>query len=207
MKKYLVLILSFFSFSLQVSAISNYVVPSTETVDKDTVTLSKCVDGDTARFILNGEEIKVRFLAIDTPESTNEIELYGKDAAEFTCDRLTNAEVIELEYDKNSDRIDKYDRYLAWIIVDGKNLQLELVKQGYAEVKYIYGDYKYLDEIEKAQKEAQKDKLNIWADYQNQDYYTYIYIGIGVVLIIICIVTKNRKVAKKIFNKIKREIK
>ena len=42
--------------------------------EKETVTLNKCVDGDTAWFNLNEEKIKARFLAIDTPESTNKIE-------------------------------------------------------------------------------------------------------------------------------------
>lgn len=40
-------------------------------LSKKEVKLSKCVDGDTARFILNKEEIKARFLAIDTPESVH----------------------------------------------------------------------------------------------------------------------------------------
>ena len=33
------------------------------------VTLVKCVDGDTAYFNINGKEKKVRFLAVDTPET------------------------------------------------------------------------------------------------------------------------------------------
>ena len=70
---------------------------------REIVTLSKCVDGDTAWFYLNEEEIKTRFLAIDTPESTNKIEEYGKEASNFTCDKLTSAKKIEIEYDINSD--------------------------------------------------------------------------------------------------------
>ena len=48
------------------------------------VTLDKCVDGDTAWFNVDGKKTKVRFLYIDTPESTNEIEPYGKEASEYT---------------------------------------------------------------------------------------------------------------------------
>ena len=42
------------------------------------VTLDKCVDGDTAWFYLDNEEIKARFLAIDTPESTTKKEAFIK---------------------------------------------------------------------------------------------------------------------------------
>ena len=72
---------------------------------KEIVTLNKCVDGDTAWFNINGEKIKARFLAIDTPESTNKIEPYGKEASEFTCNLLKNAKKIEIEYDENSDKL------------------------------------------------------------------------------------------------------
>jgi len=76
--------------------------------ERQIVTLNKCVDGDTAWFNLNNETIKTRFLAIDTPESTNKIEEYGKEASSYTCNLLTNASVIEIEYDENSDKTDKY---------------------------------------------------------------------------------------------------
>ena len=48
------------------------------------VKLSKCVDGDTAKFIYNDEVITARFLAIDTPESVHPTigeEPYGKEAS------------------------------------------------------------------------------------------------------------------------------
>ena len=65
---------------------------------------SKCVDGDTAYFLVNENEIKVRFLAIDTPESvsTNVSEQpFGKEASDYTCNKISNANEIILEYEKN----------------------------------------------------------------------------------------------------------
>ena len=115
--------------------------------EKEKVTLIKCVDGDTAIFDINGNKTKIRFLGIDTPESVKEenvIEPYGKEASEFTCDKLTKAKEIILEYDSNSDKQDKYGRTLAWVFVDNVLLEEELVKIGYARVKYIYGDYAYI---------------------------------------------------------------
>ena len=130
------------------------------------VTFSKCVDGDTAKFIYKDEEITARFLAIDTPESVHPTigeEMYGKEASEFTCNKLKKAEEIILEFDNNSDKTDKYDRYLVWVFVDGKLLQKQLIQKGYAEVAYLYDDYKYTNELEKAQETAKKKEIGIWS--------------------------------------------
>lgn len=131
----------------------------------DTVTLSKCVDGDTARFLKGANEIKVRFLSINTPESvhpTKEAEELGKESSNYTCELLTNAKKIQLEYDPNSDTTDKYGRVLAWVFVDGKLLQEILVQEGYAEVSYVYDDYLYVDELKETQEQAKIDKKGVW---------------------------------------------
>lgn len=109
------------------------------------VGLDKCVDGDTAWFNIDGERTKVRFLYVDTPESTNTTEPYGKEASEFTCNLLTNAELLTLEYDGNT--TDKYGRTLAWVWVNDLLVQEELAKNGYVEKVYDYGSYKYEERI------------------------------------------------------------
>ena len=118
--------------------------------EKKEVKFSSCIDGDTARFIMDKKEIKVRFLAIDTPETNHPKkgeEPYGREAKEYTCDKITNAQKIELEFDDGSDEKDKYNRYLAWVYTDGTLLQSELVEKGFAKVAYIYGNYEYTDEL------------------------------------------------------------
>ena len=91
MKKIMFIFICFFALILGVNA-----------SEKQAVTLNKCVDGDTAWFNLNNSNIKVRFLGIDTPESTNQIEEYGKEASNYTCDLLKSAKEIQIEYDDNS---------------------------------------------------------------------------------------------------------
>lgn len=131
---------------------------------REEVAFSKCTDGDTAHFKINGKDTTVRFLAINAPEYTKTKEPYGKEASAYVCDALQSAETIELEYDDGSDKLDKYGRTLAWVYTDDVLLQKELVKQGLAEVKYIYGDYAYTDELKSLEKEAKKEKLNMWSD-------------------------------------------
>ena len=134
------------------------------------VKFDKCVDGDTFWLVINNKREKVRILGVDTPESTNYIEDYGVDASGYTCSMLENANNIYLEYDINSDRYDKYNRLLAWVFVDNNNLNELLLSKGYAEVKYIYGDYKYISDLCLAQKRAYNNNLGIWSisyNYEN----------------------------------------
>lgn len=141
-------------------------------LSKKEVKFSKCVDGDTARVILNKEEIKVRFLAIDTPESvhpTKGEEPFGKETSEYTCEKLKNAKTILIEYDPESDKTDKYDRHLVWIYVDDILLQKDLIEKGYAKVAYLYGDYLYTDELKEVEEVAKKSGVGIWSDSTNQE--------------------------------------
>lgn len=175
--------------------------------EKTEVTLLKCVDGDTAWFKMEKEEIKVRFLAIDTPESTNKKEPFGKEASEFTCEKLKEAKKITLEWDENSEEKDKYDRYLAWIFVDDVLLQNLLVEEGYAEVAYLYGEYKYTSLLKESEILAKKEGKNIWSQ-KEQINYTLLFLGIFVLLILCIISTKYRKkVTKEIEKYAKKEIK
>lgn len=191
MKKLLLTLTLFFLFSGKVYANT-----------KVNAELAKCVDGDTAYFTVNKEEIKTRFLAINTPESTTKKEPFGKEASEYTCNKLTNAKKIVLEYDDNSDKTDKYNRDLVWVWVDDELLQEDLLSVGLAEIKYVYGKYKYVDHLKEVEKVAKKNKLNIWSDYKEEDNTLYIVVG-TFILIIMAFTPKGRKKLKK---EIKKEL-
>lgn len=140
---------------------------------KETVKFSKCVDGDTFKIKIDDKVRMVRMIAIDTPESVKNntpVEYYGKESSEYTCKRLTNAKKIQLEYDDNSDREDKYDRIIAWVFVDGVLLQEELVKKGYAKVAYLYDDYKYTTKLQEAQELASAKEIGIWDSKAKKAY-------------------------------------
>lgn len=144
-----------------------------EETEKVMVKFNEGVDGDTVKFEMNGEIIKVRFLAVDTPESvhpTKEVQAYGVEASNFTKEKLKNAKTIELEFDNNSDKTDKYGRYLAWIWVDGELLQDLLVKEGLAKVAYLYADYKYTSLLQESEKVAKEAKIGIWQDEVLDEY-------------------------------------
>ena len=140
---------------------------------KEKVKFSDCVDGDTIKVLLDGKEYTARLLAVDTPESVHpkkEVEYYGKEASEYTCNKIKNAKKLEIEYDDNSDKMDKYDRLLVWVFVDGELLQKDLIENGYAKVAYLYDDYKYTSELEKKQELTSAKNIGIWNEGAKNKY-------------------------------------
>ena len=141
-----------------------------ESSNKIEVELVGTVDGDTAKFKMNGEQITVRFLGINTKETVDpEIgeEAWGKEASNFTKEKLENATKIELEFDSAADEKDKYNRYLAWIWVDDKLLQNSLVESGLAENYMLKNNYKYAGILQESEENAKNNKLGIWSDETN----------------------------------------
>ena len=134
--------------------------------EKVEVKFNKCVDGDTLKVTIDGEVKTVRFLAIDTPESVHpqkEVEAFGKEASDYTCNLVSKAKKLYLEYDKNSDKEDKYGRLLAFVYADDKMVQKELIKSGLARVAYLYADYTYTSELQKLEEEAEQKKIGVWS--------------------------------------------
>ncbi len=177
--------------------------------EKFEVEFSDCVDGDTAKFYIDGEEVTARFLAVDTPETkhpTKGEEPYGKEASNYTCNALKEANKIELQYDMESDEKDKYDRILVWVFVDGELLQDNLIKEGLAEVAYLYGDYQYTSLLEADQEIAKNNQVGKWSGEDPIDYETIIIVSVSfLAIMILCIVSV--KYRKKTINKVKRKAK
>lgn len=184
---------------------------------KEKVEFSSCTDGDTFKIIYNNEIKTVRLLAVDTPESVHpkkEVEYYGKEASDYTCNVLKKANKIELEFDENSDKLDKYDRLLAWVFIDDKLLQESLIEGGYAKVAYLYGDYKYTTKLQELQEIASNKNIGVWDEEakenfnpnQNKDKITTIEIIILFVILIIIMLFGTKKQKKKILKKVKKAL-
>lgn len=185
---------------------------------KEKVEFSSCTDGDTFKIIYNNEVKTVRLFAVDTPESVHpkkEVEYYGKEASDYTCNVLKKANKIELEFDENSDKLDKYDRLLAWVFIDDKLLQESLIEGGYAKVAYLYGNYKYTTKLQELQEIASNKNIGVWDEEakenfnsnQNEDKITTIEIIILFVILIIIMLFGTKKQKKKILKKVKKAFK
>jgi len=126
----------------------------------------RAVDGDTVLVVHHGKEEKVRLLCIDTPESVHPDKKQnipmGKVASEFTSTRLSG-KYVDLEF--GPELRDRHGRLLAYVLVDGKNFNLEVVRQGLSPYYTKYGlSQKYDQDFREAEKFARRNKLNIWGD-------------------------------------------
>ena len=134
--------------------------------DRKEVQYIESIDGDTAKFKIDGKQITVRFLGIDTPETvhpTKGEEEYGKEASNYTKEKLQNANKIELEYEQTVLK-DKYERDLAWIWVDDELLQEKLISSGLAKTSELHNTYKYAWILQEQEEKAKEEKIGIWSD-------------------------------------------
>ncbi len=105
------------------------------------VTVSQFVDGDTTIFKSGNRTLTIRYLGIDTPESTYKVDPWGYSASNYTKEVLKNAKTIVLQTDngkpgKDPENIDTTgNRHLAWVWADGRLLNLQIVEVGLANSK------------------------------------------------------------------------
>ncbi len=105
-------------------------------------------------------------MLIDTPETKHPRlgkQPFGQEASDRTAELLNNANKIEVEFDVGQKQ-DKYNRYLAYIYVDGEMLNNILVREGLAKVAYVYPpNTRYLTKLENSQEAAKSEKIGIWS--------------------------------------------
>lgn len=128
------------------------------------VNKAEAIDGDTIRGIVRGEQVKIRLLLVDTPE-TNHPRLgkqpYGEEAKQFTAHRLKIAKKVEVEL--HGQTKDRYGRLVGHVFVSGQNLNRLLLKKGYARFAYRYSQYAYEDVYRAAEADAKAKRLGIWS--------------------------------------------
>ena len=127
-------------------------------------TYFKNIDGDTAVFKIDGKRETVRLLVINTPELSPNKEPYSLEAKEYFTHILENAKEIYLQSDKASTLRDTTEarRLLAWVWVDNELVNYNLVRFGYATVKYVASEkLRYLKKLRKAEDLAKKECLRI----------------------------------------------
>ncbi|MET0401868.1 MAG: thermonuclease family protein [Cystobacter sp.] len=94
--------------------------------------VTRVVDGDTV-VLQSGE--RVRYLLVDTPESTGgKKDCFGAEARDFNR-ALVEGRVVRLTYAEAC--TDRYGRLLAYVSVDGHEVNSQLVQEGYACTLYV----------------------------------------------------------------------
>ena len=146
------------------------------------VTLSQCVDGDTAHFIdaKSGTYFTARFLCINTPESTGRIDPWGKEASKFVQGVLKSAVEIVCEAEvvgKPAETDTTNKRYLAYVwyrssaTADFRLLNLEIVEEGYSKFTDVQTEVKYGNEFQEAHLKSYALKIKNYGEKDpNYDY-------------------------------------
>ena len=130
-------------------------------------TVDYVVDGDTVDLIIDGVEERVRLIGIDTPETKKEntpIECFGLEATAFAQSLLP--EGTQLYVERDVEARDVYGRLLAYIyrIDNGIFVNLEIVRQGYAQPLTIPPNVAHSTEFVEAARAAERANLGLWAE-------------------------------------------
>jgi endonuclease YncB( thermonuclease family) len=110
-------------------------------------------DGDTLGILHDNVEKKVRLADIDAPEKN---QAFGSRSKIILSEKVFGKTVKVNIHDK-----DRYGRYVGTVIINNKNINLEMVKEGYA---WWYRQYSKNYEFGQAEIEAKKNKEGLWVD-------------------------------------------
>ena len=138
---------------------------STSTSLDANATLVRTVDGDTIDVKIGESTERVRLLGINTPESVKRnspVECFGKEASKFAAGLLS--EGTELHLERDVEARDAYGRLLAYVyrLPDGMFVNLELVRQGYAQTLTFPPNVTHADEFVEAARQAERANLGLW---------------------------------------------
>lgn len=112
-------------------------VPKRDLANAERYRVVSIADGDTITVARGDKTEKLRLIGVDSPETKDprkDVQYYGKEASEFLTNLLRGEEVYVITETKSAK--DKYGRTLAHVYraPDGLWVNLELIRQGYAQV-------------------------------------------------------------------------
>jgi len=150
----------------------NAVSTSTSVVGYEWYPVVKVVDGDTLVIEIDGKNVTLRLIGLDTPETVDPrkpVQCFGKEASEKAKQILTGTSV-RIEMDPSQGELDKYGRLLAYVYVpadvrpEGILVNEYMIAEGYGH-EYTYNlPYKYQAEFKAAERKAREEKKGLWAD-------------------------------------------
>lgn len=123
------------------------------------------VDGDTFKVDINGKEITIRVLGINTPETVDPrkpVECYGPEASKEGKELLSGRKV-ELKFNPNREQTDKYGRYLMYAYRDDGLFYNEyMIVNGYAREYTVGTPYSFQKQFRTDEESAKAAHLGLW---------------------------------------------
>lgn len=120
--------------------------------------VTRVIDGDTIEL---ESGVKIRYLLVDTPEVSGTPDCFGDNAKTFNSD-LVLGKTVSISYDEVC--TDNFGRTLAYVTVDGQEVNTLLVQRGYACVLYIPPNgASRVDEFNALELDAKNAKRGLWS--------------------------------------------
>lgn len=149
---FLILILFAIDYPLLDKALTNLLV------DYEIGIVERVIDGDTV--VVNGSN--VRLLGINTPEKGGQ---YYSEAKSY-LENQTLHKLVKME--RGKDDKDLYGRKLRYISIGGKNVNREIIENGYANFYFPSGKDKHYNDYKEAWKNCVISGENLCAKSQNK---------------------------------------
>ena len=127
--------------------------------------VANVIDGDTITATIDGKQMSIRLIGIDTPESstsTRPEECGGEEASQFLRSALPRGTPILLTRDQ--ELLDPYDRLLAYVFrkSDGLFVNLAIAKYGMASELSFPPNTSHATHIRKAVAAARTSGTGVW---------------------------------------------
>lgn len=128
--------------------------------------VTRVVDGDTLDVLNGGQEVRLRLIGINTPETVDPrkpVECFGLEAS-ARAKVLLSGRSVRVDTDSTQDHLDKYGRTLAYVTLpDGTSFNEEMIAEGYAHEYTYHYPYKYQTEFKAAERSAREAGRGLWA--------------------------------------------
>ncbi|HEY6145408.1 MAG TPA: thermonuclease family protein [Solirubrobacterales bacterium] len=127
-----------------------------------TAYVNRVVDGDTVEVDLDGTEEDVRYIGVDTPETVKPdtpVQCFGPQASAFNH-RLVEGRRVRLVF--GEERRDVYGRLLAYVYLDGRFVNAELVRRGLARTLTIPPNDRFATRLKRLEIAAARAGRGLW---------------------------------------------
>lgn len=124
--------------------------------------VTRVVDGDTVEVQLDGGEEDVRYIGVDTPETVKPgepVQCFGPQASAFNH-RFVEGEHVRLVF--GEERRDVYGRLLAYVYLDGRFVNAELVRRGLARTLTIPPNDRFAGQLKRLEIAAARAGRGLW---------------------------------------------
>ncbi|HEU5105926.1 MAG TPA: thermonuclease family protein [Solirubrobacterales bacterium] len=126
------------------------------------VRVTRVVDGDTVEVMLDGREEDVRYIGVDTPETVKPgepVQCFGPQASAFNH-RTVEGRRVRLVF--GAERRDVYGRLLAYVYLDGRFVNAEIVRRGLARTLTIPPNDRFAGELKRLEIAAARAGRGLW---------------------------------------------